>query len=233
MGSTFCTARELYLPPRGGSVVDVITKDEFAKIVKRMQDAGRPVTVRNLMIETELPRATVEEWLEDVQGNAGLVPKAEPKKVEADEPSKKKKVKEKSKDDDESIFSRASALKDQVVGDVVKSQLGLKEESAASKGEDKKSIATGAILGAVFPPAAFAYAAPLLEGILASVIYIVIAGATYYIDKLPFIGKIFTTPVLLITHLLGLVMGLAYAFRYNRNGKRMPLLPKSSKGEEE
>lgn len=181
------------------------------------------------MIETELPRATVEEWLEDVQGNAGLVPKAEPKKVEADEPSKKKKVKEKSKDDDESIFSRATALKDQVVGDVVKSQLGLKEQSAA-KSEDKKSIATGAILGLIFPPAAFAYAAPVLEGVVASVIYLVIALG---VQKIPIIGGLLGIYVVLALNLLGAAMGLAYAFRYNRNGKRMALLPKGDKSDEE
>lgn len=57
-----------------------------------------------------------------MQGGVDMVPRAEPKKKAEDEPAPTKKVEEKSKsDDDESIFSRANALKDQVVGDVVNS----------------------------------------------------------------------------------------------------------------
>ncbi len=207
----------------------MISKDEFAKIVKEMQATGKPLTVRNLMVQTELPRATVEQWLEDLQGNADLVPKAEPKKKAEDEPAPSKKVKEKSKSDDESIFSQVNALKDQVVGDVVKSQLGIKDQEAA-KEANKKSIATGAILGLIFPPAAFIYAAPVLEGVLASVIYIVIGlGVT----KIPIIGSLLGIYVVLALNLLGAAMGLAYTFRYNRNGKRMPLLPKGSKDKDD
>jgi len=189
-----------------------------------MQAEGKPVTVRNLMIQTELPRATVEQWLEDLQSGADLVPKAEPKKKPAEEPSKGAKVKDKKRDDDESIFSRASALKDEVVGDVVKSQLGFEGKDAKATGNDKKSIATGAVLGLIFPPAAFAYAAPIVEGVIASVIYLAIAIG---VQKIPIIGGLLGIYVVLALNLLGAAMGLAYAFRYNRNGKRMPLLPKS------
>lgn len=206
------------------------SKEEFAKIVKAMQAEGKPVTVRNLMIQTELPRATVEQWLEDLQGNADLVPKAEPKKKPAEEPAKGAKVKEKKRsDDDDSIFSRASALKDEVVGDVVKSQLGL--EDKAAKADEKKSIATGAIAGLVFPPAAFVYAAPVLEAILGASAYIAVAFIAYYINKIPGLGQMITTPILLVVHLAGAILGIAYAFRYNRNGKRMPLLPKGKSDE--
>ncbi len=205
----------------------MISKEEFAKVVKAMQAEGKPVTVRNLMIQTELPRATVEQWLEDLQSGADLVPKAEPKKKPAEEPSKGAKVKDKKRDDDESIFSRASALKDEVVGDVVKSQLGLEDKSAKADEKNKKSIATGAIAGLLFPPAAFAYAAPVLEAILGATAYIAVAFVAYYINKIPGLGQMITTPIFLVLHLAGAILGLAYAFRYNRNGKRMPLLPKS------
>lgn len=212
----------------------MISKEEFAKIVKEMQASGKPVTVRNLMVQTELPRATVEQWLEDLQGNADLVPKAEPKKAPAEQDAPRKKVKEKTRgEDDESIFSQVNALKDQVVGDVVKSQLGIKEKPEADDA-NKKSIATGAGLGLLFPPAAFAYAAPLLEGLLGSLIYIAVAFVSYYIDKIPGLGRMITTPLFLVLHLAGALAGLAYAFRYNRNGKRMALLPKGgSKKEDE
>lgn len=226
----------MYLCRVSGSVRVVTSKEEFAKIVKAMQAEGKPVTVRNLMIQTELPRATVEQWLEDLQGNADLVPKAEPKKKPAEEQAKGAKVKEKKRsDDDDSIFSRATALKDEVVGDVVKSQLGLDDKNAKASEENKKSIATGAIAGLLFPPAAMAYAAPVVEGILASGVYLVIATIVIYFGKIPVIGDIFKTPVLFLLHLVGAILGLAYAFRYNRNGKRMPLLlkPKSKSDEDE
>ncbi len=203
----------------------MISKDEFSKIVREMQAAGTPLTVRNLMVRTELPRATVEQWLEDLQSGADLVPKAEPKKKAEDEPARGARVKDKPRpsDDDESIFSRAKSLKDEVVGDVVKSQLGFEPKDAKANGKDKKSIATGAILGLVFPPAAFAYAAPIVEGVLATVIYLAIAIG---VQKIPIIGGLLGIYVVLALNLLGAAMGLAYAFRFNRNGKRMPLLPK-------
>jgi hypothetical protein len=203
----------------------VISKDEFSKIVREMQAAGTPLTVRNLMVRTELPRATVEQWLEDLQSGADLVPKAEPKRKPDEEPSRGARVKDKPRpsDDDESIFSRAKSLKDEVVGDVVKSQLGFEPKDAKANGKDKKSIATGAILGLVFPPAAFAYAAPIVEGVLATVIYLAIAIG---VQKIPIIGGLLGIYVVLALNLLGAAMGLAYAFRFNRNGKRMPLLPK-------
>jgi hypothetical protein len=212
----------------------VISKEEFAKIVKDMQASGKPLTVRNLMVQTELPRATVEQWLEDLQGNADLVPKAEPKKAPTEQDAPRKKLKEKTRgEDDESIFSQVNALKDQVVGDVVKSQLGIKDKSEQDP-TNKKSIATGAILGLLFPPAAFAYAAPILEGLLGGVIYFAFAFISYYIDKIPGLGRMITTPLFLALHLVGAAAGLAYAFRYNRNGKRVPLLPKGrSKSDEE
>jgi hypothetical protein len=204
----------------------VISKDEFAKIVREMQAAGTPLTVRNLMVRTELPRATVEDWLEELQGNAEFVPKAEPKPKASkdDEPARGAKVKDKPRaEDDESIFSRAKNLKEQVVGDVVKSQLGLDAGEAKAKDGSKKSIATGAILGLIFPPAAFVYAAPVLEGVLATVIYLLLAIG---VQKIPIVGGLLGIYVVLALNLLGAFMGLAYAFRYNRNGKRMPLLPK-------
>jgi hypothetical protein len=210
----------------------VISKEEFAKIVQELQASGKPVTVRNLMVQTELPRATVEQWLEDLQSNAELVPKAQPKKASNDQDASRTKPKEKSRDDDDSLFSKVNALKDQVVGDVVKSQLGLKDRSEDSK-TNKKSIVAGAILGLLFPPAGLAYAAPFLEGLLGGLIYFAIAFVSYYIDKIPGLGRMITTPLFLALHLIGAAAGLAYAFRFNRNGKRMALLPKGSKKDEE
>lgn len=202
----------------------MISKDEFAKIVREMQAAGAPLTVRNLMVRTELPRATVEQWLEELQSNAEFVPKAEAKKKPEPESGRGAKVKDKDRaDEDESIFSRAKVLKEQVVGDVVKSQLGLDAGASKAKDAEKKSIATGAILGLIFPPAAFVYAAPVLEGVLATVIYLLLAIG---VQKIPIVGGLLGIYVVLALNLLGAFMGLAYAFRYNRNGKRMPLLPK-------
>lgn len=210
----------------------MISKEEFAKIVQELQASGKPVTVRNLMVQTELPRATVEQWLEDLQSNAEFVPKAQPKKASTDQDASRTKPKEKSRDDDDSLFSKVNALKDQVVGDVVKSQLGLKDRSEDSK-TNKKSIVAGAILGLLFPPAGLAYAAPFLEGLLGGLIYFAIAFVSYYIDKIPGLGRMITTPLFLALHLIGAAAGLAYAFRFNRNGKRMALLPKGSKKDEE
>lgn len=213
----------------------MLSKEEFAKIVREMQAQGTPLTVRNLMLKTELPRATVEEWLEDLQRGAKLVPKAEPKKSDSDSDDDKStakskgktKVKEREDDSvDQGVFARANALKDQVVGEVVKSQLGFNKES---KDVEKKSLAVSTILGLIFPPAMFAYAAPVLEGVLGSIVYILLA---FGVQKIPLVGGLLGIYVVLALNLIGALLGLGYAFRYNRNGKRMTLLPKSTKEEE-
>ena len=125
----------------------------------------------------------------------------------------------------ESLFSRAKSLKDEVVGDVVKTQLGM-ESSEAKTARDKKSIATGAILGLIFPPAMFAYATPVLEAVAASIVYLLVVIG---VQKIPLLGSLLGMYVVLALNLLGAFLGLAYTFRYNRNGQRMPLLPKSNK----
>ncbi len=203
----------------------MLSKEEFAKIVREMQAAGTPLSVRNLMVRTELPRATVEAWLEELQSGAEFVPRAEPKKPAAEAQGAKVKERTAAEDAVDSIFSRAKSLKDEVVGDVVKTQLGM-DSSDAKSARDKKSIATGAILGLIFPPAMFAYAAPVLEGVAASIIYLLVVLG---VQKIPLLGSLLGMYVVLALNLLGAFLGLAYTFRYNRNGKRMPLLPRSSK----
>lgn len=180
------------------------------------------------MVLTELPRATVESWLEDLQRDAKLVPKAEPKPSATAE--RKVGTKERSSDDDESIFSRAKSLKDEVVGDVVKAQLGLDRDE---KKVEKKSIFTGAILGLLFPPLALGYAAPIVEGLLAGGAYLLVAIAMFYVAKLPVLGGIVQMPIMLTLHVLGALAGLAYAFRYNRTGARTPLLMRGKRKTEE
>jgi hypothetical protein len=200
----------------------VLSKEEFAKIVREMQAAGTPLSVRNLMVRTELPRATVEAWLEELQSGAEFVPRAEAKRADGDAKGAQVKDRASAVDAVESLFSKAKSLKDEVVGDVVKTQLGM-ESSESKAGKDKKSIATGAILGLIFPPAMFAYAAPILEGIAASIVYLLVVIG---VQKIPLIGTLIGMYVVLALNLLGAFLGLAYTFRYNRNGKRMPLLPR-------
>ena len=99
-----------------------------------------------------------------------------------------------------------------------------------TKGNRRSTAAARAASSAFPPPAPRIAAAPPsraeLEAILGATAYIAVAFVAYYINKIPGLGQMITTPIFLVLHLAGAILGLAYAFRYNRNGKRMPLLPK-------
>ena len=67
-----------------------------------------------------------------------------------------------------------------------------------------------------------------IRSVLGSVVYLILVIGS---QKIPLVGGLLGTYVLLALHLVGVFLGLGYAFRYNRNGKRMTLLPKSSSEE--
>ena len=47
----------------------MVNREEFERIVRAMRAEGVPLTMPNLMLRTELPRATIERWLEEVEAS--------------------------------------------------------------------------------------------------------------------------------------------------------------------
>ena len=95
-----------------------------------------------------------------------------------------------------------------------------KDVVLAKPREGEKSIALGGLLG-LLGPWGLAYSAPWVTVLLASAAYIVALN-------IPIIRTIVGMFAVII-HLVCALAGLAYAWRYNQNGKRTPLLPPERK----
>lgn len=167
----------------------------------------------NLMVRTELPRAQIERWLDEMQRDAKFTtPDAEP-------PQRK------NRDGKPHMLRRAKALEREIVSEVIKARLGV-EQRTVQVGKPRRSIKIGALLGLLFPPAGLAYAAPWKVTVMGSVIYLPLAWLSI---KFAFLGTLFG--LLLPVHLFGAVLGAGYAWRFNRKGRRAPLLPNNDEEE--
>ncbi len=196
----------------------MVTRDQFRQIVRKMQDEGVPLSMANLMVRTELPRATIEEWLDDVQRGASF---AKPERPAAEKADRDGKAGEKSRGERGGLKGMAKSLKAEVVGDLVKSQLGLSEKGTKDP-DTKRELKVGGVLGLVLPPVGLVYSAPWTVAAAGTALY---AALVWLALLFPMIGIPY---VLIPMHLVGGLAGAAYAWRYNRAGKRTPLLPKGA-----
>ena len=194
----------------------MVTRDQFRQIVRKMQDEGVALTMANLMVRTELPRATIEDWLDDLQRGASFA-KPEPAAAAANDTN--------AAEHRDGLRDRAKSLKSEVLSELVKKQLGMGTAAERNKGP-KRELRVGGVLGLVLPPVGLAYSAPWPAAVAGSAIYVTLAA-------LAMIFPVLGIPYVLIPmHLVGGVAGAAYAWRFNRAGKRTPLLPKGEKRDE-
>lgn len=186
-------------------------REEFRRTVKKMQDEGVPLSMANLMVRTELPRATIESWLDEMQRDIKDVLPPPPKPaVRADGDGD-------GEASDGGIVDRAKALKRELLSEAVKSQLGV--GNARASGKPRRDVKLGGILGLVLPPAGLLYAAPMKIAITGTVAYLALSVVAW---KLLFLGGFY---LISLMHVAGAVLGVGYAWRFNRKGKRTNLLP--------
>ena len=111
-------------------------------------------------------------------------------------------------------------------GEVLVRQAGARAKAAVltppKKGE--KSILYGALFG-LLGPLGLAYAAPWMTVLISVVVYAIYCAMV----KIPVLGYLLAYGVPLI-HLACVFAGAAYAHRFNKFGKRMPLLPPEKTG---
>jgi hypothetical protein len=217
--------RAYHKGPAGTGVGRVVrslpmTRQEFERTVRAMQDEGVPLTMANLLVRTELPRAQIEEWLDAMQRDVkfevpGKAPEAAEKERDEGRPS--------------GVMDRAQALKREVVGEVIRSRLGVPSEEASAAGRPRRDVKVGAALGFLLPPLGLAYSAPWATAAVGTVAYLALVWLSIKLSWL--FGLVgFFLPL----HLVGGILGAGYAWRFNRKGRRTPLLPsgtKKSRGE--
>jgi hypothetical protein len=200
----------------------MMTREEFERVVRAMRAEGVPLSMPNLMVRTELPRHTIQEWLDDIDQPRAAAPAAA-----------KKTVAGKGVDAIDSLREGFDALKDRVVKDaatrVVREKLGLDDEPAAdrkarssrAKGP-RRDLRLAALFGLLGGPIGLLYAAPLLTAGIASVIYVAAVLALLFV---PLIGTAALFYLVPLVHLGCAALGPAYAWRFNRVGARSALLP--------
>lgn len=208
-----------------------MTRDEFRRVVKKMQDEGVALSMANLMVRTELPRAQIERLLEEVQGDASLDMPSSGKAKDKDKPkAKEKSRKDEDEEDDEddgpSLQERAEALKNSVLGAAVKQQLGIKDEDESKElaAGPKRSVKSGALMGLLLPPLGLGYSAPWKIAVPLSAGYLGLAVIYYYFLNIPVVGMLISSLVM-FAHVAGAVAGGGYAWRFNQKGRRANLFP--------
>lgn len=200
----------------------MMTREEFERVVRAMRAEGVPLSMPNLMVRTELPRHTIQEWLDDID---------QPRPAEA--AATKKTAAGKGVDAIDSLREGFDALKDRVVKDaatrVVREKLGLDEQPATARRtrtsrapKAQRDLRLAALFGLLGGPIGLFYSAPLLTAGIASAIYVAAVLALLFI---PLIGTAALFYLVPLVHLACAALGPAYAWRFNRVGARSPLLP--------
>jgi len=200
----------------------MMTREEFERVVRAMRAEGVPLSMPNLMVRTELPRHTIQEWLDDID---------QPRPAEAS--ATKKTAAGKGVDAIDSLREGFDALKDRVVKDaatrVVREKLGLDEQPATARRSKtsrapkaQRDLRLAALFGLLGGPIGLFYSAPLLTAGIASAIYVAAVLALLFI---PLIGTAALFYLVPLVHLACAALGPAYAWRFNRVGARSPLLP--------
>jgi len=200
----------------------MMTREEFERVVRAMRAEGVPLSMPNLMVRTELPRHTIQEWLDDID---------QPRPAQSS--TAKKTVAGKGVDAIDSLREGFDALRDRVVKDaatrVVREKLGLDDEPPAERRakssrapKARRDLRLAALFGILGGPIGLFYAAPLLTAGIASAIY---AAAVLALLFIPLIGTAALFYLVPLVHLACAALGPAYAWRFNRVGARSALLP--------
>lgn len=196
----------------------MVNREEFDRIVRAMRSEGVPLTMPNLMLRTELPRATIERWLEEVEDARRAEEKgwaAKPKEGD-DRPL------------DARIRDRVDTLRKEAVRAVataaVKEKLGLDDPPRVHGALQKtdKDLRWGAGLGLVAGPLGLFYAAPLPVAAATSAGYV---AAILLLRLIPVFGGVAVAYLVPLVHIACGLAGAAYAWRFNRTGRRTALFP--------
>lgn len=218
----------------------MMTREEFEKVVRAMKAEGVSLTMPNLMVRTELPRATIEAWLKDMDAPPARrrdtpAPKAD--RADARAPRARRDDDEDDDDDDVvgGIMDKVAEIKGEIVKGaataVVKEKLGIEDDEMEVHGARRsppKDIRWGAGLGLLGPLGLF-YSAPMPVAAATSAAWV----ALLLLTQIPLVGVVLTPFLMTIlgfVHIGTAAAGAAYTWRYNRSGKRTSLLPSGSRG---
>ena len=193
-------------------------RDRFEAEVIALASEGTPVTVANVAARTRVAPRKAEAMLDemvrgghlesDVDESAGLLVYRVRGLTAA---ATRKRI----------AVDVANAMPPGMVraaGEVLVRQAATQAKHAVmNRKPGEKSVLAGLGLGAIFGPFGLAYAAPWSAVVISALCYVGLAW-------LPIIKHLF--PMLVIPiHIVMALAGALYVLRYNRSGRRSPLLP--------
>jgi hypothetical protein len=218
----------------------MMTREEFEKTIRAMKAEGLALSMPNLMVRTELPRATIEDWLEEMEAGKKPPPRESPRAAKS---SGKPSEAEEKGDLAGDLLRKMEDLKGDLVktaaAEVLKEKLGLadpedkgdegpsgdgRSKAVATVEKPRKDLRVAGVLGMVLGPLGLTYSAPWKVAVPASAGYLVLLALT----RVPGLGAVlglFVPSVMVLIHLACAAGGAAYAWRFNRTGKRAALLP--------
>jgi hypothetical protein len=220
-----------------------MNRDAFEAEVVALANGGGRVTVANVSAKTGLSLRTCQTLLDmmmrdgaldrdddgeaavyrvrglDRAGHAGArterTERPEPKR-ESEPPAQKVRVK---------LDEATRGVQDEVIaaaGKIVVKQAGERIQAAmGAAGIDvkaKRNLGIAALAGLLLGPLGLFYAAPWINAILASAVYLLLGW-------LPFLRIDGMWKFWVVVHLLSAFASFLYAVRFNRVGERAPLLP--------
>ncbi len=217
----------------------MMTRDEFEKVVRAMKAEGVALTMPNLLVRTELPRALIEDWLTEMDKAPAASDSTKPPPGQTPPPGgaeSGRKVQPtaagEALDELDQLRQRVDRLRkgivDKATETVVNKTLGLDDDPSPKGGREvgaqrrKKDLRVGGALGLLLGPFGLFYAAPYLTAGIAAGLYLV---AVVGLNFVPLVGSAFLMYLIPLFHVASCVASAAYAWRYNRSGKRGPLFP--------
>ena len=210
--------------PRGAVVrLASMDRDQFESEVVALASEGTPLTIANVAARTRMPPRKAEAMLDDmlrgghldteideregvlVYRMKGLTPGAGKKRVAVDS----------RREGSSGGFMSAAS-------DVLVRQTAQRAKAAVmANPSGGRSILWGIGLGAVFGPLGLLYAAPIVTALLGTVAYLITLKVLGWI---PLVSMLVPLVVALV-HISSAALGGLSAHRFNKAGKRMPLLP--------
>ncbi len=208
-------------------------QDRFESEIVSMASEGVPLTVANVAVRTKLPPRKAESMLDamirtghldsDIDDSEGvLVYKV--RGLSATKRPKKRVV-----EDDDDARDDASLGMARAAGQVlVKQAASTAKRVVLTQKPGEKSVLWGLGLGFFLGPLGLLYAAPWSVAILSILGYGAAWKVYHWLSGVPLIGTLLFF-VMGVAHLAITVASAMYVLRYNKNGKRSPLLPPEEK----
>jgi len=198
-------------------------RDRFESEIIELASQGVPITVANVASRMKLPPRKAEAMLDEMIRSGHLDSEIDEReavlvyKVRGLTTGKRKRVLVDTDDDDDDRSNPIARAAGEVL---VRQAKSTAKKVVLDRKEGEKSVLVGLGLGFFLGPIGLLYAAPWMVGIVSVLVYAIAW-------KIPLVSSLLAA-LLAILHIGFAIVSALYVLRYNKSGKRAPLLPKET-----